>query len=93
MQPNGLFYWFDVLGVTDMRSVIPNLGPDNYQDIQTMGYFEEVPEVNGKSYSVVHGQKLRKIKTVHQLIHRRNHGVDPALHGIGKAGIRKESEG
>ena len=28
-QPNGLFYWFDVLGVTDMRSVIPNLGPDN----------------------------------------------------------------
>ena len=29
-QPNGLFYWFDVLGVTDQRSVIPNLGPDNY---------------------------------------------------------------
>ena len=57
-QPNGLFYWFDVLGVTDLRTVIPNLGPDNYQDIQTMGYFEEVPEVNGKSYSVVHGQKL-----------------------------------
>ena len=39
-QPNGLFYWFDVLGVTDLRSVIPNLGPDNYQDINTMGYFE-----------------------------------------------------
>ena len=38
-QPNGLFYWFDVLGVTDMRSVIPNLGPDNYQDIQSMGGF------------------------------------------------------
>lgn len=38
-QPNGLFYWFDVLGVTDNRSVIPNLGPDNYQDIQTMGGF------------------------------------------------------
>ena len=27
-QPNGLFYWFDVLGITDMRQVIPNLGPD-----------------------------------------------------------------
>lgn len=39
-QPNGLFYWFDVLGVSDMRSVIPNLGPDNYQDINTMGGFE-----------------------------------------------------
>lgn len=38
-QPNGLFYWFDVLGVTDMRSVVPNLGPDNYQDIQSMGGF------------------------------------------------------
>ena len=38
-QPNGLFYWFDVLGVTDMRSVIPNLVADNYQDIQSMGGF------------------------------------------------------
>lgn len=38
-QPNGLFYWFDVLGVTDMRTVIPNLGADNYQDIQSMGGF------------------------------------------------------
>jgi len=39
-QPNGLFYWFDVLGVSDMRPVIPNLGADNYQDINTMGGFE-----------------------------------------------------
>ena len=56
-QPNGLFYWFDVLGVTDLRSVIPNLGPDNYQDINTMGYFElEVtPEA---SVSSVIGRKL-----------------------------------
>lgn len=36
-QPNGLFYWFDVLGVTDLRKVIPNLGADNYQDIDSMG--------------------------------------------------------
>jgi hypothetical protein len=39
-QPNGLFYWFDVLGVTDLRPVIPNLGADQYQDVQTMGHFE-----------------------------------------------------
>lgn len=39
-QPNGLFYWFDVLGVTDYRPVVPNLGPDSYQDVQTMGQFE-----------------------------------------------------
>lgn len=36
-QPNGLFYWFDVLGVTDLRKVVPNLGADNYQDIDSMG--------------------------------------------------------
>ena len=39
-QPNGLFYWFDVLGVSDLRPVLPNLGPDNYQDVQTLGHFE-----------------------------------------------------
>ena len=59
-QPNGLFYWFDVLGVTDLRSVIPNLGPDNYQDIQTMGGFElPVTVAAGEaSYSPLIGRKL-----------------------------------
>ena len=58
-QPNGLFYWFDVLGVTDMRSVIPNLGPDNYQDIQSMGGFdlEITPTVNA-GYSALVGRKI-----------------------------------
>lgn len=36
-QPNGLFYWFDVLGVTDLRKVIPNLGADNFDGIDSMG--------------------------------------------------------
>ena len=58
-QPNGLFYWFDVLGVTDLRTVIPNLGPDNYQDINTMGYFEEVPSNQTSSeQNLVFGRKL-----------------------------------
>jgi len=58
-QPNGLFYWFDVLGVSDLRTVIPNMGPDNYQDIQTMGYFEEVPEQqNNPEQKLVFGRKL-----------------------------------
>ena len=36
-QPNGLFYWFDVLGVTDLRKVIPNLGADDFDGIDAMG--------------------------------------------------------
>lgn len=46
-QPNGLFYWFDVLGVTDYRAVVPNMGPDNYQGIQTMGQFETDLTITG----------------------------------------------
>ena len=50
-QPNGLFYWFDVLGVTDYRAVIPNLGPDNYQDVQMMGRFETELTITGTNGS------------------------------------------
>ena len=59
-QPNGLFYWFDVLGVSDLRPVIPNLGPDNYQDVQTMGHFESDLTVDGSTtdYSYIIGRKL-----------------------------------
>ena len=59
-QPTGLFYWFDVLGVTDMRSVVPNLGPDNYQDIQSMGGFEDnITVVNSQTaYTFVTGRKI-----------------------------------
>ena len=58
-QPNGLFYWFDVLGVTDMRSVIPNLGPDNYSDIQSMGGFSmNVTPATDAAYSTLIGRKL-----------------------------------
>ena len=58
-QPNGLFYWFDVLGVTDMRSVIPNLGPDNYQDIQAMGNFTlNITPTTETAYSSLIGRKI-----------------------------------
>lgn len=58
-QPTGLFYWFDVLGVTDMRSVIPNLGPDNYQNINSMGGFEtNITVTTEPSYSFVTGRKI-----------------------------------
>lgn len=57
-QPNGLFYWFDVLGVTDLRPVIPNLGPDNYQDVQTLGQFKSEVTVSGTEYDYLVGRKL-----------------------------------
>lgn len=58
-QPNGLFYWFDVLGVSNMRSVIPNLGPDNYQDVQSMGGFTtEVTPGASSDYQVITGRKI-----------------------------------
>lgn len=58
-QPTGLFYWFDVLGVTDLRQVIPNLGPDNYQDIQSMGGFTlEITPANQASFSSLIGRKI-----------------------------------
>lgn len=58
-QPTGLFYWFDVLGVTDLRQVIPNLGPDNYQDIQSMGGFTlEITPAVQTSFSSLIGRKI-----------------------------------
>lgn len=57
-QPTGLFYWFDVLGVTDMRAVIPNLGPDQYQDVQTMGGFTFTIAASGASYDSLIGRKI-----------------------------------
>ena len=56
-QPNGLFYWFDVLGVTDNRTVVPNLGPDSYSDINTMaGWTMNIAPA--KSKTVVVGKKI-----------------------------------
>jgi hypothetical protein len=58
-QPTGLFYWFDVLGVSDLRNAIPNLGPDLYRDTQVMGGFETNIEVTaGTAYEFLAGRKV-----------------------------------
>jgi len=57
-QPTGLFYWYDVLGVTDMRTILPNLGPDQYQDIQAMGTFTSEVTVSGTAYTEILGRKI-----------------------------------
>ena len=46
------------LGVTDMRSVIPNLGPDNL-DIQAFGNFDlEITPTTSAAYSALVGRKI-----------------------------------
>lgn len=45
-QPNGLFYWFDTLGVSDLRAVIPNLGKDELTNVGTVGVFKNNVSVN-----------------------------------------------
>lgn len=59
-QPNGLFYWFDVLGVTDLRPVIPNLGPDDYMSVPSMGQWTQdiVPSKVSADYSLITGSKM-----------------------------------
>lgn len=52
-QPNGLFYWFDVLGVTDLRKVIPNLGADNFTDINAMGVIRDTMNPTSRSYNTL----------------------------------------
>ncbi len=58
-QPTGLFYWFDVLGTSDLKDRIPNLGPDLYQDVQTMGGFSTNIEVTtATAYEFLSGRKV-----------------------------------
>jgi hypothetical protein len=58
-QPTGLFYWFDVLGVSDLKNRIPNLGPDQYQDVQTMGGFSTNIDVTANTaYTFLAGRKI-----------------------------------
>lgn len=59
-QPGGIFYWLDVLGVTDYRAVIPNLGTDNLDGLNTMGTFESSQQqtANTPTYSILIGRKI-----------------------------------
>ena len=59
-QPGGIFYWLDVLGVTDYRAVIPNLGTDNLDGLNTMGTFEASQQQTAgtKKFSILLGRKI-----------------------------------
>lgn len=59
-QPNALLEWLDVLGVSDLRRVMPNLGPDQFNLIGVMGKFTtEIDVVDGQaSYNYMVGRKI-----------------------------------
>lgn len=58
-QPNGLISWMDVLGVSDYRTVMPNLGPDMFGGISTTGRFESDINVTADaSYTYLIGRKI-----------------------------------
>lgn len=58
-QPNGLISWMDVLGVSDYRTVVPNLGPDNFGGVSVQGRFESDINVTAdKSYTYLIGRKI-----------------------------------
>lgn len=58
-QPNGLISWMDVLGVSDYRTVVPNLGPDNFGGVSVQGRFESDINVTAdRSYTYLIGRKI-----------------------------------
>lgn len=58
-QPNGLISWMDVLGVSDYRTVVPNLGPDNFGGVSVQGKFESDINVTAdQAYTYLVGRKI-----------------------------------
>ena len=58
-QPNGLISWMDVLGVSDYRTVVPNLGPDNFGGVSVQGKFEsDINVTAGQAYTYLVGRKI-----------------------------------
>lgn len=58
-QPNGLISWMDVLGVTDYRTVVPNLGPDNFGGVSAQGRFEaDINVTSDQAYTYLVGRKI-----------------------------------
>lgn len=58
-QPNGLISWMDVLGVSDYRTIMPNIGPDNFGGMSVQGRFEsELTVTADQSYTYLIGRKI-----------------------------------
>lgn len=58
-MPNGLISWMDVLGVSDYRTVVPNLGPDNFGGVSSLGRFEaDINVTSNPAYTYLVGRKI-----------------------------------
>lgn len=58
-QPNGLISWMDVLGVSDYRTVVPNIGPDNFGGVSVQGKFEsDINVTSDQAYTYLVGRKI-----------------------------------
>lgn len=58
-QPNGLISWMDVLGVSDYRTIMPNIGPDNFGGMSVQGRFEsDLTVTPDQSYTYLIGRKV-----------------------------------
>lgn len=84
-QPTALLYFMDLLGVTDNRIVLPNIGPENLKGIN--GRFSTGSQMvaGTTSYSISTGKKLIPGSVVLTLVH----AADPSKQII----IRDDREG
>jgi hypothetical protein len=57
-QPTMLLQWLDVLGVTDGREVMPNIGPENFANIGAKLATSTAGVTGQALYSILLGQKL-----------------------------------
>lgn len=68
-QPTALLYYMDLLGVTDNRKVLPNIGKENLKNINAR-FVTNAPLVkDNPAYSITTGKKLIPGSVVIRLIH------------------------
>jgi len=73
-QPTALLWYMDLLGVTDNRKVLPNIGPEDLNGINAR-FMTEAPLVSGTTaYTVTTNKKLIPGSVEIQLIHAADPG-------------------
>jgi hypothetical protein len=68
-EPTALLGYLDLVGVTDGRKVLPNLGPDNLNGIQSNYKINQVLTVGTAAYTIATNRKLIPGMVTIQLVH------------------------